>query len=201
MLGKVGNSMRHLLCCIGLEVETFRLYQVVAKKMNYPELRSVVVNVAYDTVKHSETIKELLRTVGEVEVKVENCSKNWHELWKGIVEASEHISMMVNISDEEFRDIFNGLAKLEDGLIESYYFLLGLKVHESLAKELGKLAPVDLADLVGIFERIIEDKQRHRDTLIGIGYRFAAKEALRARDRAPVVRYLNPDTWHEQPMG
>jgi rubrerythrin len=199
MIGKVKNSTRHLLCCVGLEVETFHLYQCVAKKMNQAELRSLVVNIAYDTMKHSETIRELLRTVGKAEVKVENCSKNWHELWKGIVEASEQISMMENISDEEFCEIFNSLAKLEDGLSESYYFLLGLKVHESLAKELGKLTPVNLEDLIGIFQRIIEDKQRHKDTLIGIRYRFAAKEAIRARDSAPVVRYQNPDAWNKQP--
>jgi rubrerythrin len=162
--------------------------------MDQAELRSAVVNIAYDTLKHSETLRELLRTVGKVEVRVENCRKNWVKLWEGIVEVSKQISMMGNISDEEFCEIFKSLAQLEDGLSESYYFLLGLKIHETLAEELGKLTPVNLEDLTGIFERIIEDKQRHKENLIEIGYRFAAREAA----RAPVVRYQNPDAWHEQ---
>jgi hypothetical protein len=117
-------------------------------------------------------------------------------LWKGIVEVSKQISIMGSISDEEFCDIFKSLAQLEDGLSESYYFLLGLKIHESLAEELGKLTPVNMEHLTGIFERIIEDKLRHKETLIEIGYRFAAREAA----KAPAVRYQNPDAWHEQPV-
>lgn len=191
------KSTRHLLCCSGLEEETFHLYQCVAKKMNHPELRSLVVNIAYDSMKHSKTIKELLKTVEKAEVNIKNCRKNWSELWKEIVEVSEQVSKMENINDQEFYEIFKGLAELEDCLSESYCFLLERKIPECLANELGKLTPINLDNLNKIFDGIIEDKQRHRETLIEIGYCFAAEDSIRAKDSAPVVRYQNPDAWHK----
>jgi hypothetical protein len=192
------KAARYLLCCCGLEEETFHLFQCVAVKMDHPELRSLVVNIAYDSVKHSKTIKELLKTVEKEEINIRNCRKTWSDLWKEIVEVSKQVSMMKSISDEEFLEIFKGLAELEGCLKEGYCFLLELKFPECLANELGKFVPVNLDDLNMIFDGIIEDKQRHIETLIEIGYCYAAEDSIRKKDSAPAVRYKNPDAWNEQ---
>jgi rubrerythrin len=192
------NSTRHLLCCSGLEEETFCLYQCVAKKMNNPELRSLVVNIAYDSMKHSKTIRELLKTVEKTEVTTKNCRKNYSELWKEIAEVSEQVSKMQNVNNEEFYEIFKGLTELEDCLIEEYCYLLEHKIPEGLANELNKLTPINMDNLNKIFDGIIEDKQKHRETLIEIGYCFAAKDSIGAEDSTPTVRYQNPDAWNKE---
>jgi len=191
------NSTRHLLCCSGLEEETFHLYQCVAKKMNNPELRSLVVNIAYDSMKHSRTIKELLKTVEKTEINLKDCKQNWSGLWKEILDVSEQVSRLENINDEEFCEIFKGLTELEDCLIEGYCFLLESKVPQCLADELGRFTPINLDCLNKIFDGIIDDKQRHRETLIEIGYCFAAENSIKAKNSTPAVRYQNPDAWHK----
>lgn len=195
---KMQNSTRHLLCCSYIEEETFHLYQCVAKKMNNAELRSLVVSIAYDSMKHSKMIKELLKTVEKTEVNIKKCRKNWSELWKEIVEVSEQVSKMQNINDDEFYEIFKGLTELEDCLIESYCFLLEHKIPERLANELDKFTPINMDNLNRVFDGIIEDKQRHKETLIEIGYCFAAKDSIGAEDSTPAVRYQNPDAWHKE---
>ena len=105
---------------------------------------------------------------------------------------------MENINDEEFCEIFKGLAELEDLLSDGYCFLQELKIPECLANELGKSTPVNLDNLNRVFNRIFEDKQRNRETLIEIGYCFATKNPMRAKVSAPVVRYQNPDAWSKQ---
>ena len=192
------NCTRHLLCCCALEEETFRLYQRVAGKMNNPELRSLVINIAYDSLKHSKTIMELLKTVEKSEINIKKCGKHWSELWKEIVEVSDTIFKMQNVNDDEFCEIFKGLAELEERLIESYCLLLELKIPKRLANELNELTPMNLDDLDKIFDGIIEDKQRHKETLIEIGYCFAYRDSTGATDTAPPVRYQNPDAWHRE---
>jgi rubrerythrin len=192
------NSTRHLLCCSSLEEETFYLYQCVAKKMNNPELRSLVINIAYDSIKHSKTIRELLKTVEKTDITIKNCKKNYSALWKEIVEVSEQVSKMQDVNDEEFYEIFKGLTELEDCLIEDYCYLLEHKIPESLANELSKWTPINMDNLNKIFDGIIEDKQRHRETLIEIGYCFAAKDSIGTEDSTPTVKYQNPDAWHKE---
>jgi rubrerythrin len=195
---RMKNFTRHLLCCSAVEEETFHLYQCVAKRMNNPELRSLVVNISYDSMKHSKTIRELLKTVEKTEINIKKCRKNWSDLWKEIIEVSEQVSKMQTVHDDEFHEIFQGLAQLEDCLIESYCFLLEHKIPESLANELGKLTPINMDNLNKIFDGIIEDKQRHKETLIEIGYCYASKDSIGAEDSTPAVRYQNPDAWHKE---
>jgi len=197
---KLAFSKRYLLCCSGLEEETLRLYMCVAKKINRPELSSLVVSLGYDSMKHSKTIKELLKTIEKPEVKIENCEKTLSELWKEIKGFSEEILKMDQISDEEFCQVFKTLAELEDCLSDSYNALLKMKIHQTLANELNKLTPVNPENLMKIFESIIDDKQKHREVLMEIGYYFATKESEKAKVDAPVVKYQNPDAWSKPPV-
>jgi len=185
---------RQIVSCSDLEEEIFRFYQSVAKKMDSPELRGQIVSIGYDSLKHSMTVKEIVKTVEKTELNLHNRPKVLTELTEEVAEISKQINELSCLSTEEFIDVFKALTDLEDRLAEIYLNICQPKILRAVANELEIGAPVNLKSLTKIFEDIIRDKQMHREVLFDIRYCFASQEQ-RARSSAPVVRYTNPDRW------
>ncbi len=191
---KLENSTKYLLCCSGLEEETFRLYQTIVKRMNQPEVCSLILSIGYDSLKHSKVIKELLKTIKKPDFYREECPDPISELWQYIAELYKQITEAESVSDQEFVEIFKALTDFEDCLSESYSKVLHSGVPQILSTELGKLTMVSTENLKRVFEEIIKDKELHREVLVDVGYNFSSKEKL-TTDNAPIVRYKNPDGW------
>ncbi len=191
---KLENSTKYLLCCSGLEEETFRLYQTIVKRMNQPEVCSLILSIGYDSLKHSKVIKELLKTIKKPDFYREECPDPISELWQYIAELYKQITEAESVSDQEFVEIFKALTDFEDCLSESYSKVLHSGVPQILSAELGKLTMVSTENLKRVFEEIIKDKELHREVLVDVGYNFSSKEKL-TTDNAPIVRYKNPDGW------
>lgn len=193
------DAAKYLCCCSLLEEEAFNLYRIIARKMKHPEVDSLLVGIAYDSLKHSKILREIVKNIIRPEYSVGDCKKNIAELWQEVHSCSEEISKIKEIDADNFCAILKELVNLEDALSECYSDLLKSKVQQSIANELSKLKPADLEILENVFENIIKDKQNHREILIEIVYFFAAKKTERTIDTTPMVKYQNPNGWNRQP--
>ena len=194
---KIEESAQYLKCCSNIEIEAFRLYENLSKKINNPE-SSFILGFAYDSLKCSKIIEGLLQTFDLPETKNVNYKKNLSALWEEVSAFSKTISKINNIDYQSFCEILNELISLEDLLSEGYTNFLQSSAPKIVAEELSKLVIADLRHLKKVFEIFVEDKEKHRGTIIEIIYAFEAKEADRLKHLAPIVKYQNPDTWIRQ---
>jgi hypothetical protein len=194
---KLQESVQYLRYCNIIENEAFSLYETLSKKINQPE-SSFVLGLAYDSLKNAKVIQGILDYFDLTELENKNVKKNLTELASETAMLSKKISKINNldylISCEMLRESIN----LEDLLSEVYTNYLQLSTTKNIAEELSKLFTVNLGNFKKVFEDFVEEKSRHRGTLIEIVYSLEAKETETHRQITPIVKYQNPDAWiHE----
>jgi hypothetical protein len=196
MVEKLQESAQSLKCLNNIEIETFRLYEALAKKINPPE-SSFILCLAYDSLKCAKVIQGILDYVDLPGLENVNCKKNMAEIADNISRFTKKLSKTNNLNYEISCEILKELTDLEDQLSEVYTNYLQSATIKNIADEFSKLA-LNLSNFKKLFETFLEQKQKHRETLIEIIYCFEAKEAERLRSMAPTFKYKNPDAWiHE----
>ena len=197
MTEKLQESAQYLKCCSNIEIETFRLYETISKKINHPE-SSFILGFGYDSLKNSKILQGLLQAFDLSETEDMECKRNLAELAAEVSAFSKIISRINNIDYESLIEIFKELIHLEDLLSQVYNDYLESNGPRILADEMSKLVTINLDELKKIFERFTEEKGKHRETLIETVYCFEAKEAERLKHTTPIVKYKNPDSWINQ---
>ncbi len=198
MVEKLQESAQSLKCLNNIEIEAFRLYEALAKKINPPE-SSFILCLAYDSLKCAKIIQGILDYIDLPETE-NNCKKNLTEIANNISKFTKKLSKTNNLNYELSCEILKELTDLEDQLSEVYTNYLQSPAIKNIADEFSKLA-LNLSNFKKIIENFIEQKQKHRETLIEIIYCFEAKEAERLRTMAPTFKYKNPDEWiHESTL-
>jgi hypothetical protein len=199
MNDKLLESAQYLKCCNALEIETFRLYEALSKKINQPE-SSFILGFAYDSLKCAKIIQGILDFFDFPELDRITCKRNLSELANGISNFTRRTSKINNINYEISCEILKELSDLEDRLGEIYTNYLGASGIQIVSVEFSKLA-INLSNFKKIFETFIEEKQKHKETIIEIIYCLETKEAERLRNTTPLVKYNNPDSWiHESTL-
>ncbi len=197
MTEKLQESTQYLKCCSNIEIETFRLYETISKKINHPE-SSFILGFGYDSLKNSKILQGLLQAFDLSETEDMECKRNLAELAGEVSAFSKIISRINNIDYESLIEIFKELIHLEDLLSQVYNDYLESNGPRILADEMSKLVTINLDEFKKIFERFTEEKGKHRETLIEAVYCFEAKEAERLKHTTPIVKYKNPDSWINQ---
>jgi hypothetical protein len=196
MNGKLQESAYYLKCCTNLENETFKLYETLSKKINQPE-SSFILGFAYDSLKCAKTIQAILDYLDATKLEDMSSKKNFAELSSSISEFTKKISKTNNINYEMACEILKELDNLENQLIEAYTNYVQSSLIKTVSDEFSKLS-INLANFKKVFETFIEQKQKHKETILEIIYSFETKEADRLRNATPLVKYTNPDSWiHE----
>lgn len=199
MNDKLLESAQYLKCCNALEIETFRLYETLSKKINQPE-SSFILGFAYDSLKCAKIIQGILDFFDFSEIERMTCKKSLSELFSGISNFTKRISKINNVNYEISCEILKELSDLEDRLGEVYTNYLGPSGIQIVSVEFSKLA-INLSNFKKIFETFVEEKQQHKETIIEIIYCLETKEAERLRKATPIVKYNNPDSWiHESTL-
>jgi hypothetical protein len=193
MNDKLQESAQYLRCCSNLEIEAFKLYETLSKKINQPE-NSFILGIAYDSLKCAKIIQGILDYFDLPDTENMNCKKNMSELATKMTRFSKRISRTNNLNYEISCEILRELTILEDRLSETYTNYLQSSASKIVADEFSRLA-VNLSNFKKIFETFIEQKQKHRETLIEIKYCFEVKESERLKQLAPIVKYPDPDSW------
>jgi len=194
---KLQESALYLKCFSGLEVEAFRVYEALSKKINQPE-SSFVLGLAYDSLKCSKIITGILSHVDVSEIEGSECKKEVTALATEISSFTKVISSINNLSPLLSCEILSELINMEDLLNETYNDYLQGSATKFVADEFSTLIPQSSNNFKRLFESFVQEKEAHRQTLIEVIYSLESKEAERIRHITPVVKYQNPDAWYHE---
>jgi hypothetical protein len=190
---KLQGYVGYLHCCSDLEVESFRLYQLLSNKMNNPE-SSYILGIAYDSLKNAKILQSLLEAFDQTEKTNKDCEKSLAKLFEEIQNFSRSLTKVRNIDSELFIDILQELLNLEDLLSLVYTNFNQSTGPKLITDEMSKLVTTDLGNFKKIFDSFVENKTEHRETITEIIYYIEGREK-KPKYTSPVVKYQNPDAW------
>jgi hypothetical protein len=194
---KLQEYAKYLRCCSNLELESFGLYRLLSSKMNNPE-SSFVLSIAYDSLKNSKIVQSLLEALDQSKAENKNCGKNLSKLFEEIQEFSKYLSKIRNIENDRLCEILKELVNLEELLGLVYTNFQQSTGPQLITDELSKSATTDLNNFKKIFDSFVENKTKHRETLVEIIYYFETRETTKTKYLTPTVKYQNPDAWINQ---
>jgi len=194
---KLQESALYLKCFGNLEVEAFRVYEALSKKINQPE-SSFVLGLAYDSLKCSKIIAGILNHVDVSEIEGFECKKEVASLASEISMFTKVVTSINNLSPLLSCEILSELINMEDLLNETYSDYLKSSATKFVADEFSTLIPQSSNNFKRLFECFVQEKEAHRQTLIEVIYSLESKEAERIRHITPVVKYQNPDAWYHE---
>jgi hypothetical protein len=191
---KLRESVQYLKQCTSIENETFKLCETLSKKMNLPE-SSFILGIAYDSQKSAKIIQGILDRLDLPELENKNLRKELAELSTDIMTFEKTISKIGNLEYLITCEMLKKSINLEVLLIKVYTNYLESNSARTIVDELSKTGIVDLESFKKVFEYLIEEKGRHRQTLVETMYILEAKETETRRQITPIVKYQNPDQW------
>ena len=194
---KLQESAQNIKCFISIETEAFRIYEAVSKKINQPE-SSFVLGLAYDSLKCSKILQEILNHLDVSEIDNGFCRKEVTELVAEISTFSKIISKLNNLNPLLTSEILSELINMEDLINDIYTNYLQSSTTKFVADEFSKLIPQSSNNFKKVFDSFVEQKEKHREILIEVLYSLEAKESERARHVTPIVKYQNPDAWYHE---
>jgi hypothetical protein len=197
MSDKLRESIQYLKNCSFVENESFKLYETLSKKINQPE-SSFILGIGYDSLKNSKLIQGILDSFEITEEDNKNMVKNLSELAADITSLQRKISKINNLEYLVSCEMLKESINLEALLCEVYSNFLKSSSVKTVVDELSKGGLVNLDNFKKVFESFIEEKSRHKTTLVETMYLLEAKETETRRQITPIVKYQNPDAWiHE----
>ena len=191
---KLRESVQYLKQCVTIENETFKLCETLSKKMNQPE-SSFILGIAYDSQKNAKIIQGILDRLDLPELENKNLRKELAELAIDIMTLEKTISKIGNLEYLITCETLKKSINLEVLLTKVYTNYLESNSARTIVDELSKTGIIDLESFKKVFEYLIEEKGRHRQTLVETMYILEAKETETRRQITPIVKYQNPDQW------
>jgi rubrerythrin len=187
------NVAGFLYCTSDLEEKVFSLYRTLSDKVQNPIVKSLLLYIAYDSLKHSLIMRGIAETISKSTPKPEDCERRLNQIWKKLASLSTEIANREKVADSELSPLANELAGFENSLSEEYFVLVQLKTLEYMKKEIAQTYKIDIESLKDIFELIIKDEENHREILNSIEDLFFTEEII--KDNTPVVKYQHPEAW------
>ena len=192
---EVKKSARYLSGCQILEEEGYLLYSNVIKKMNHPELNSIIIALEQDNLKHSKIIHQLLMPTSITVLELKKCDGDIVKVWKKMHDCLGGLSVVEYISDDRIPDFLKSLASLENCIYEVYSFFVKSEMLKNFVKGISHFVPITMENLTYIINLMMEDNLKHRQMLLEDVYFFEENKLKNTQNRAPFVKYQNPDAW------
>ena len=181
-----------LYCSSTLEEKVFSLYRGLSEKTQNQLVKSSLIYIAYDSLKHSVIMRGIAESISQSKPKSGNCGKKLKQLWGNITAMSEEITAKQKLNDSDLPDLMQRLAGFENSISEGYFVLVQLKTFQFMTKEISQIYKIDFENVKSIFELITKDEENHREILLSLQERLAQEPV---KDTTPVVRYQNPNAW------
>jgi hypothetical protein len=194
---KVQESVQYLRYCSIIENEGFRLYETLSKKINQPE-SSFILGLGYDCLKNAKVIEGIFGHFDPEEIENKNVKKDLSELAAETKLFFKKISKINNLDYLSSVEILKELITLEDTLGDVYKNYLQSNCPKNIVEELSKSVTVNLDNFKKVFDNFMEEKVKHRGTLVEIMYSLELKETENHRKITPLAKYQNPDTWNHE---
>jgi rubrerythrin len=184
----------YLHCLSMLENDTSLLYQNLSEKAEIPLAKTLLLNIAQDSSKHSTLLSGIASSIAVSREKSEDCTKKLGETWRTIDTLLKETKSRERISKMELGQLIEKLTVLESSVGEEYYIFTQMKTLQYMVKEINQLYNINLERTKNIFMSIIEDEEHHRELLATIKELLSEKEP-QSQDSTPRIKYQNPDSW------
>lgn len=194
---KLQESAQYIKCFNSLETEAFGAYEALSGKINQPE-SSFVLGLAYDSLKCSKILQGMISHIDPSDIDSAECKKEITELTAEISSFGKVISKINNLSTLVSCEILSELINMEDLMNEAYTDYLQSSATKFVADEFSTLIPQSSNNFKRVFETFVEQKERHRETLIEVISSLESKEAENLRHVTPIIKYQNPDRWYHE---
>ncbi|MGE5575524.1 MAG: hypothetical protein ACM3UL_05255 [Ignavibacteria bacterium] len=191
---KLEESTQSLRCFAAIETESFNLYEKLSKKINHPE-SSLILGIAYDSLKSSKILQAILECFDQNNPENVKTKKDLTDLALQLSTFSKEIQRINCLNYQSSCEVLKELTKLEKLLTDTYSSYAHSSAINVIAQEVTKYANVNIDNFAKVFEKIADEKERHREELVEIIYALEQTEANRLRQITPVVKYQNPDAW------
>lgn len=182
-----------LYCCGDLEEKAFSLYRILSDKVENSIVKSLLLFIAYDSLKHGFITRGIAETISKDKPKPEDCERKMKPVSEKIAHISQEVLNRQKVSDNELLLLIQELAGFENSLSEEYLVHVQAKTLEHMTKEIAQTYKVDLSGLKNIFKLIVKDEENHVEILNSIEELFDSEET--ERNNTPVVRYQHPEAW------
>lgn len=197
MNDKLRESLQYLKQCSIIENEAFKLHETLSKKINQPE-SSFILGVAYNSLKNSKIIQGILDCFDLSELENKNVRKDLSELAAETIMLEQKISKINSLEYLVSCEMLKESINLEVLLSKVYTNYLQSNSAKVIVDELTKTGTINLANFKKLFEYIIEEKGKDKETIIESMYVLESKETEIRRQITPIIKYQNPDAWiHE----
>lgn len=194
----IGNV---LFCSSLLEKKTYEMYYELSKKIENSVVRTLLVSIAQDSLKHSSLFEEISKDFINVPPREKECKKQLGEIWSNIYSVTKLLKDKKTLSSEDLLVLIKKLSYVEYYMGEEYSILEKVKTLKYMSKEISDFYNIDFEDAFSlhqkVFDSIVNDEQKHRDILIDI-VKLLTKE-LAPSITHPTIKYQTPDAWVFQP--
>ena len=154
-------------------------------RLNPPE-SSFILGIAYDSLKCEKFLQGILDYLDMAETENFNCKKNLTELSNNISKFTKTLTKTNNLNYEVSCEILKELTDMEDQFSEIYIATCSPQQSKLLQMNFQSSPALNLNNFKKIFENFVEQKQKHRETLIEIIYCLEPqKNSERLRTMAP----------------
>jgi hypothetical protein len=197
MNDKLRESAQYLKQCMIVENEAFNLYETLSKKINQPE-SSFILGIAYDSLKNARIIQGILDCFDLEDADNKNGRKDLSELAAQIMELEKKIGKINNLDYLVSSEILKEAINIEVLLTEVYTNYVKSSSPKIIIDELSETIVVNLETFKKVIQGFIDEKGKHRETIVETMYFLEAKETEVHRQITPIIKYRNPDAWiHE----
>jgi rubrerythrin len=184
----------YLHCLSILENNTSLLYQKLSDKAEAPLVKTLLLNIAQDSSKHSALLKGIADSIAVSKEKTKDCAKKLGETWQIIDILLKETASKEKMSGLELQQLIEKLTALESSSGEEYYIFVQMKTLQYMVKEINQLYNINLERIKNIFVSIIADEEHHRELLATIKQLLTEKE-ITSKYTPPIIKYQNPDSW------
>ncbi|MCJ7766862.1 hypothetical protein MUP79_00525 [Candidatus Bathyarchaeota archaeon] len=150
-------------CCSSIEQQVFTLYKLFSERVHDPYTKSLLLYIAYDSLKHSTLLSQGLGVPLEnLEQNVGDCEPQLWKTWQ------THVSFYAverEFNDQTLVSEANRLERFENVFLVEYYLLIN-RIAEFEKKSVtnwlaGGENRLDLESFTDLFNKIAEDEKHH----------------------------------------
>ena len=190
------ENIHDLLACASLlEEKTHLLYMALADRVETPLVKSMLLQIVYDSKKHAAIFQGISQSLPKQKRKTGDCEKKLGEAWRIMNDLSKKIADERRaLFSTELTKLTGELTLLESSLGEEYYVLVQAETLHHMTKEINALYNINLSSVKETLQSVIEDEEHHRELLATIKETLEPKKE-ESEDRTPKVKYQSPDAW------
>jgi hypothetical protein len=162
-------GLRGLICSLSLfENKTAQIYKKIADKVEFPLIKSLLLEISLDSLKHYHLLKGIAESMPKVGETVKECPMKVNKEWDTIESYLADFLKKERIAESDLPELSEKLTLFESVMGEEYDIFIQIKSLELFANEIKHKYNVALDNMHHIFMGIIDDEEHHQEILANI---------------------------------